>query len=82
MGRAGMRRKSRRQVVKVHGEAGWELKYSPFSPAGEVEGAQRFARGFSYLSPRRRWATRIVVLLLLTPFAVYIGTLVGHLFGH
>ena len=81
MGRAGMRRKSRRHMVKVHGEAGWELKYSPFSPAGEVEGAQRFARGFSYLSPRRRWATRTVVLLLLTPFAVYIGTLVGHLFG-
>ncbi len=77
-----MRRKGRRRLVKVRDDAGWELKYSPYSPAGEVEGARRFARGFSYLSPRRRRVTRLVVVLVLTPFAVYIGTLLAHLLGH
>jgi hypothetical protein len=44
------------------------LTHSPYSPAGEIEGAQRFARGFSSLPPgRRRWARAFVIIVVVLP---------------
>lgn len=49
---------------------GWELTHSPYSPAGEIEGAQRFARGFSSLPPgRRRWVRAFVIIVVVLPLA-------------
>jgi hypothetical protein len=64
-------RRTKRPPSTRRGAAqGWELTHSPYSPAGEIEGAQRFARGFSFLPPGRRRSVRIVVLVVLVPFAV------------
>ena len=80
MGRAGIRRKSRKRAVKQSHGDGWDLKYSPYSPAGEVEGAGRFARGLSYLSPGRRFAARVVVVVVVVaPLTALVVTLVVHL---
>ena len=83
-----MRRRGRRHLPKVRGrvpEVGWELEHSPYTPAGQVEMFERLARGMPSASPRRRLATRMLVLVLLVPFMIGIvvatATALVHVLG-
>jgi hypothetical protein len=47
----------------------WELRHSPYTPEGEIEGAGKFAAGAKHLQPRQRRAVRIMVIVTLLAMA-------------
>jgi hypothetical protein len=77
--RRGSRTKRPPSSTRDGGAQGWELTHSPYSPAGEIEGAQRFAQGFSSLPPRRRRRVRaVIIVVVVVPLALALVSLVGR----
>jgi hypothetical protein len=59
----------------------WELRHSPYTPEGEIEGAGKFAAASTSLAPHGRRVVRIVVIVTLLAMAapVVIGMVLAIL---
>ena len=63
------RRKPRPRPRAADPDAGgWEMRNSPYTFEGQIEGLSRFGRGVSSASPRMRLVATIVALLFIVPF--------------
>jgi hypothetical protein len=47
----------------------WELRHSPYTPEGEIEGAGKFAAGAKNLGPRRQRVVKVTVIVTLLAMA-------------
>ena len=76
MGSQGMRRKSRPRPGGPGADArgDWELRNSPYTFEGQMEGFGRFGRGLSAASPRARLVAKVVAGLFILPFVVGLVT--------
>lgn len=76
MGSQGIsRRKSRpRPRPEADAPGNWELRNSPYTFEGQMEGFSRFGRGLSAASPRARLMAKVVAALFILPFVVGLVT--------
>lgn len=52
----------------------WELRNSPYTFEGQIEGLGRFGRGLATASPRARLIAKVVAALFTLPFVVGLVT--------
>lgn len=52
----------------------WELRNSPYTFEGQIEGLGRFGRGLSTASPRARLVAKVVAALFILPFVIGLVT--------
>jgi hypothetical protein len=74
MGSQGIkRRKARHRLPPVRPGAesqGWEMRNSPYTFEGEIEGLSRFGRGVSSMSPTQRRIGIVVVAAFCGPLVL------------
>ena len=73
MGSRGIKRRKarrRRPPVGDAAQGGWELRNSPYTFEGQIEGLGRFGRGVGSTSPRMRLVATVVAVLLILPFVI------------
>jgi hypothetical protein len=74
MGSQGIQRRKRRPRPPSgdarDARANWELRNSPYTFEGEIEGLGRFGRGLASASPRKRLMAKVVAAMFILPFVV------------
>ena len=76
--------RDQRDDEHLHAEVGttpdqWELRHSPYTPEGEIEGAGKFAAGAQNLGPRSQRVVKVTVIITLLALAgpIVIGMLIA-----
>lgn len=72
MGSQGIKRRKPRPRPPAGGageelRANWELRHSPYTFEGQIEGLGRFGRGLASASPRQRIAAKVVAAIFVLP---------------
>jgi hypothetical protein len=74
MGSSGIKRRKTRHRLPPTGQGseaqGWELRNSPYTFEGEIEGLSRFGRGVSSMSPTQRRVGIVIVAAFCGPLAI------------
>ena len=69
MGSKGIKpRKRSRKLPGAGADGGWELRNSPYTFEGQIEGLHRFGRGVGAASPRMRLVATAVAVAFILPF--------------